>query len=292
VPDPLATFVELRPMLFGVAYRMLGSVAEAEDIVQEAYLRWQAVDPAGVDEPRRFLTTVVVRLAVDQLRSARSRRERYVGPWLPEPLVTSEDEPARMAELSDSLTMAFLVLLEELSPAERAAFVLHDVFDFGYGDIANMLDRQEPACRQLVARSRRHIDARRQRYDADRHQGEELTRRFLDACVTGDVDGLMELLAADVTVWTDGGGKVSAARRPIVGSRKAARFLVAVAPEVPPGAQIRVATVNAAPGVVVVADGRPYLAMTLDVLDGAVVGVRVVSNPDKLSALDAPVTAT
>jgi RNA polymerase sigma factor (sigma-70 family) len=192
-------FMALRPKLFGVAYRMLGSVSDAEDVVQEAYLRWQQVERADVDSPEAFLTTVVVRLSLDELRSARARRERYVGPWLPEPLVVDDNDPAVATELADSLSMAFLVLLEALSPLERAAFLLREVFGYGYDELAAMLDKDAAACRQLVSRARRHVEARRQRYDADRRTSAELARRFVAACLTGDLEPVVGLLTEDVT---------------------------------------------------------------------------------------------
>ena len=281
----LDEFVDLRPKLFGVAYRMLGSVADAEDVVQDAYLRWQAVDRSEIRSTEAFLTTVVVRLSLDELQSARARRERYVGPWLPEPLLVDERDPAAASELADTLSMAFLVLLETLSPLERAAFLLREVFGYAYDDIAAMLDKQPAACRQLVARSRRHVEERRQRYDADRERGRELAHTFLNACLSGDLDGMLALLAEDATLWTDGGGVVKAARRAIVGARKAARFLIAVTPNVPPTASISDAVVNGQPGLLVVDNGAAYLTMSFDVLDDRIVGIRVVSNPEKLGGI-------
>lgn len=278
-------FVALKGRLFGVAYRMLGSVGDAEDIVQEAYLRWRGTDRADIRSPEAFLTTVVVRLSLDELRSARARRESYVGPWLPEPLLVDEHDPAAAAELSDTLSMAFLVLLESLSPAERAAFLLHDVFGYGYAEIAGMLERPETACRQLVSRARQHVEQRRRRYDADLARGRELARQFQLACVSGDLAGMLALLAEDVTVWTDGGGVVKAARRPIVGAGKAARFLVAVAATAPPATVTREALVNGQPGLALFDGEAPFAALALEVRDGRIVGVRVVTNPEKLEGM-------
>ena len=287
-----AGFLALKGRLFGVAYRMLGSVGDAEDVVQEAYLRWQGVSGDDVQSPERFLTTVVVRLSLDELRSARARRESYVGPWLPEPLLVDERDPAAAAELADTLSMAFLVLLESLSPAERAAFLLHDVFGYSHREISDMLGRPETACRQLVSRARRSVDLRRQRYDADRERGRELARRFQRACVSGDLAALLELLADDVTLWTDGGGVVKAARRPIVGARKAARFLVAIAPDAPAGTVSHEVLVNGRPGLLLLDGATPYAAMSFDVLDGRIAGIQVVTNPEKLAALSPPGQAT
>jgi len=282
-------YVELRPRLFGIAYRMLGSVSDAEDVVQEAYLRWQRTDQAQVLNVESFLTTVVVRLSLDELRSSRRRREQYVGPWLPEPLLVDDNDPSAAAELADSLSMAFLVVLEALAPAERAAFLLHEVFGYDYDAISTMLDKQPATCRQLVSRAKRHVGERRQRYDADRRRGLELAREFQTACATGDIDAVMALLSDDATCWTDGGGVVRAARRVIVGARKVARFLIAVTPTIPPTAQMHEAIVNGQPGTVVTDGGAAILTVAYDVLDGRITGVRVVSNPEKLTALRVPV---
>ena len=281
-------FVALKPKLFGVAYRMLGSVADAEDVVQDAFLRWQSADPAEVRSAEAFLTTVVVRLSLDELRSARVRRETYVGPWLPEPLLVDEADPLAAAELADSLSMAFLVVLESLSPPERAAFLLREVFGYEYDDIAAMLEKESAACRQLVSRARRNVDGRRQRYDADRRRGAELARTFVAACLSGDLDAMLALLADDATLWTDGGGVVKAARRVIVGGRKACRFLVAVTPNVPVGAVTHEVVVNGQPGLLVMDGETPYMTMAFDVLGGRIVGIRVVTNPSKLAAVRPP----
>jgi RNA polymerase sigma-70 factor (ECF subfamily) len=281
----LETFLELRASLFGVAYRMIGSATEAEDIIQEAYVRWSNRGPGDVTTPSAYLTTIVTRLCIDQLRSARARRETYKGPWLPEPVEVDAPEPGASAELADSLSLAFLVLLEELQPVERAAFLLHDVFDYPYEEIACIVDRSEAACRQLVSRARRRVDAPRRRFDADRTHGRELTRLFLAACGTGDLDGLLALLADDVIVWTDGGGKVRAALRPVTGPHRAARFLLSVAKRIPEGGSVREVSLNGQPGLVFEMDGQVTIALTLDVLGDRVVAVRVVTNPDKLVAL-------
>ena|SRR5436190_1201531 len=281
-------FVELKPKLFGIAYRMLGSVTDAEDVVQESYLRWQAADTSQVQSAEAFLTTIVVRLALDELKSARSRRESYVGPWLPEPLLVDERDPSVAVELADSLSMAFLVVLETLSPVERAAFLLHEVFGYDYDDIAAMLDKQPAACRQLVSRAKRHVGERKQRYDGDRRRGMELAQHFQLACLTGDVEAVLQLLAEDATLWTDGGGVVKAARRVIVGANKVARFLIAVTPNIPPTAQLHEAVVNGQPGTLVVDEGAAIMTIAYDVLDERIVGVRVVSNPEKLASITLP----
>jgi RNA polymerase sigma-70 factor, ECF subfamily len=289
--DSTAQFVELRPRLFGIAYRMLGSVSDAEDVVQEAFLRWQRADPAEVRNTEAFLTTVVVRLSLDELRSSRKQREQYVGPWLPEPLLVDEHDPAAAAELADSLSMAFLVVLEALAPAERAAFLLHEVFAYDYDDIATMLGKQPATCRQLVSRAKRRVGDRRQRYDADRRRGHELARRFQEACATGEIEAVMALLSDDATLSTDGGGAVRAARRVIVGARKVARFLIAVTPTIPPTAHMHEVVINGQPGTVVTDAGAAIITIAYDVLDDRIVGVQVVSNPAKLSGVHLPASA-
>jgi len=280
-------FVELRPVLFGVAYRMLGSAADAEDILQEAYLRWAKVDDAGVASPRAYLTTVVTRLSIDRLRSAQASRETYRGPWLPDPIVVdeSDDPDPDGAELADNLSLAFLVLLEELAPAERAAFLLRDAFGYPYGEIARTLERTETACRQLVSRARHRIGDRRRRFDADHERSRELTRKFVTACGTGDVDELMSLLTDDVVVWTDGGRNAKSAPRPVVGPWRAARFLIHVAKDLPAGVAIREENLNGQPGVVFEVEGEVTSAVVVDVLGGRIAGIRVVANPEKLTAL-------
>ena len=291
-----SVFEELRAVLFGIAYRMLGSTADAEDVLQEAWIRWDRVEKSSVESPSAYLKTIVTRLSIDQLRVAKARRESYHGPWLPDPIAVG-DEPesvagngdewaeAAGADLADSLSMAFLVLLEELGPVERAAFLLREVFGYGYSEIAAALDRSEVACRQLVSRARHRVEDRRRRFDADREVTRELTRRFVVACGTGDIDGLMSLLAQDVVVWTDGGGLAKAAPRPVVGPWRAARWLTHVTKTFPEGVELKEATLNGQPGVVFYLDGVVTNAMVVDVMGGLICGVRVVANPEKLTAL-------
>jgi RNA polymerase sigma-70 factor (ECF subfamily) len=280
-------FLELRPVLFGVAYRMLGSAAEAEDIVQEAYLRWARVDAGEVETPRAYLTTIVTRLSIDHLRSAKVRRETYKGPWLPEPIVIDEPDETLIegAELADSLSLAFLVLLEELAPTERAAFLLREVFGYQYSAIATTLDRNEPACRQLVSRARARIGDRRRRFDADREQSSELTRQFVTACATGDIEGLMSMLTDDIVVWTDGGGQAKAAPRPVVGPWRSARFLTHIPKTFPEGTSFREAMLNGQPGLVFELAGKVTAALVVDVLGGRIAGIRVIANPQKLARI-------
>jgi len=280
-------FQELRPELFGLAYRMLALAADAEDVVHEAYLRWRAEPRRDVRSPRAFLITVVTRLCLDALGSARARRETYVGPWLPEPLLVDELGPAGASELSDSLSLAFLVVLEELSALERAAFLLHDVFGYGYGELSAALVRDQAACRQLVARARKHVAARGGRFEADRERAHELTKQFLAACAGGDLNALLAMLADDVVVWTDGGGKAKAAHEPVIGAAKAARFLLAIARATPEGTEVIETNLNGQPGLLALYGGSAVSAVTLDIADGLVNAVMVVANPDKLSAVNA-----
>jgi RNA polymerase sigma-70 factor, ECF subfamily len=280
-------FEELRPLLFAIAYRILGSVAEAEDAVQETWLRYQA-SPTQPTSAKAFLSAVVTRISIDVLRSARVRREEYVGPWFPEPLVTDPySDPERSAELADSVSMAALLLLERLSPPERAVFVLREVFGFGFPEVASAVGRSEAACRQLAVRARRHMDAGRPRYEADRRERQELAARFFGALREGDVDGLRELLAADVQLAGDSGGKVPALARTITGPGNVTRVLVSIFPWL---ARIDVTLepreVNSQPGAIFRdRDGKVLFTLALDVLDGQIQMIRSVSNPDKLAHL-------
>jgi RNA polymerase sigma-70 factor (ECF subfamily) len=280
----------LRPVGFGIAYRMLGSVSEAEDAVQEALLRLHRVlaDGRRIESPRAYLATLVTRLCIDQLRSARVRRERYVGEWLPEPLLAVEDDPARHAEMADSLSLAFLVLLERLSPEQRAAFLLREVFDYPYAEVARIVDTSEANARQLVARARRHVEAGRPRYEPSAELRDELARRFLAAVQEGDLAGLEAVLAEDVVLHGDGGGKVAALARPVQGRERVARTLLAWARAGARmgGATLRPVVVNGQPGALGLdADGRLINVLALEVTGGRVQGVSSVVNPDKLGHL-------
>ncbi len=277
-----AAFEQWRPLLFGIAYRMLGSAADAEDMVQEASVRWLRRGSEPVRSTRAYLVTVVTRLCLDELESARARRVTYSGPWLPEPVVVDESSAVEQA---DSLSLAFLVLLEELTPPERAAYLLHDVFGYSFDEVALSLGRSAAACRQLAVRARQHVELRRQRFDADLEHGRELTDRFLAACGTGDLSGLLAMLSDDVVVWTDGGGKVRAAVRPVVGATRSSRFLLHVAKKAQ--GTPRAAVLNGQAATVFVHDGSVVNALVLDIMDGLIVGVRVVTNPDKLQRLTA-----
>ena len=277
-------FEELRPLLFAIAYRILGSVAEAEDAVQETWLRYES-SPTQPTSTKAFLSAVVTRVSIDVLRSARVRREAYVGPWFPEPLLTDPyQDPARSAELADSLSMAALLLLERLSPLERAAFVLRDVFGFSFPEIATAVGRSEAACRQLAVRARRHMDAGRPRFEADRRDREELAARFFDALRDGDVDSLRELLAADVQMVGDGGGKGPALAKGVFGADNVARLLASVFPVLARvDATVEPREVNGQPGALLRdRDGKVAGTMALDVLGGRIQTIRSVVNPDKL----------
>ena len=276
-------FTEHRSLLFSIAYRMLGSVMDAEDAVQETYLRWQRASPDEVRSPKSYLSTVVTRLCIDHLRSAKTQREQYIGPWLPEPLIT--EETADMDEhlaLADSLSMAFLVLLERLAPVERAVFLLREVFDYGYPEIARIVDKSEANCRQMARRARQHLAEHRRRFHASPQQLGQIAQRFLQAATTGDVQSLLELLADDVTVWSDGGGKVAAALNPIEGAEKVARFFVGIVKKAPPTFSVRPAHVNGGPGFLLYDGAQPYGVISADVADGKVCGIHIVVNPDKL----------
>jgi RNA polymerase sigma-70 factor, ECF subfamily len=280
-------FEELRPLLFSIAYRILASVSEAEDAVQEAWLRY-AASPTSPASAKAFLSAVVTRVSVDVLRSARVRREEYVGPWFPEPLLTDPyEDPERSAELADSVSTAALLLLERLSPLERAVFVLREVFAFGFAEVAAAVGRSEPACRQLAVRARRHMDEARPRFEADRREREELAERFFDAFREGDIDSLQELLAADIQLVGDGGGKAPALARSIIGSEKVARVLASIFPWlVRIGVRLEPREVNGQPGAICRdRDSKVLVALTLDVLDGQIQTIRSVSNPDKLRHL-------
>ena len=280
-------FEQLRPLLFAISYRILGSVAEAEDAVQEAWLRY-ASSPTQPVSAKSFLSAVVTRISIDVLRSARVRREAYVGPWFPEPLLTDPyQDPERSAELADSMSMAALLLLERLSPLERAVFVLREVFAFDFSEIASTVGRSEVACRQLATRARRHMDAARPRFEAGRREREELSERFFDAFKEGDVDALRELLAADVQLVGDGGGKAPQWRHGILGADNVARVLGALAPSlVGVGGAVEPQEVNGQPGAIFRdRDGKVLATWVLDVLGGQIQTIRSMLNPDKLKHL-------
>jgi RNA polymerase sigma-70 factor, ECF subfamily len=291
--DPVA---ELRPLLFSIAYRMLGSASDAEDIVQEAFLRFHRETGAGtqVESPKSYLSAVTTRLCIDHLLSARVRRESYVGTWLPEPLLTEETSDAeRHAETADSLSMGFLVLLESLTPVERAVFLLREVFEYDYSEIASVVEKSEENCRQIAVRARRQVQAGKPRFEASKAEREELARRFFRAAGEGDVESLVGMLAADVVAYADGGGKATAFPRPVHGRDKVLRILrgPAARGERLSVSGIRLAEINGQPGAMFLdPDGVPVVAVSLDIVDGQVQTMHAVSNPEKLEHLRAMVT--
>ncbi|MFE4368058.1 RNA polymerase sigma-70 factor [Streptomyces sp. NPDC056835] len=277
-------FEELRPLLFSIAYRILGSVAEAEDVVQETWLRFDA-SATRPTSTKAFLSTVATRISIDVLRSARVRREEYTGPWFPEPLLSDPyQDPARSAELADSVSMAALLLLERLSPLERSVFVLREVFAFGFDEIAAAVGRSEAACRQLLVRARRHMEAGRPRFEADRRERHELATRFFDALKSGDVGGLRNLLAADVHMVGDGGGKAPQLAKAVVGAERVARLLgTAFLSMSRIGVTFEPHEINGQPGAIFRdRDGKVLHILALDVLGGQIQTIRTVINPDKL----------
>lgn len=292
-------FGEHRDLLMGVAYRLLGRVADAEDVVQEAWLRWARVDPSEVANPRAFLVRVTTRLAIDQLRRIKARRESYIGPWLPEPIITSCDV-AEDTELAESVSVAMLVVLETLSPLERAVFVMREAFALPYAEIAEALNRNEVSVRQVARRAREHVRGRRPRFEADQTTRRRVTERFLEAIAGGDLGSLMRVLAPEVTLVADGGGRARAPRRPIYGVEKVVRFLAAISSEekiaqflqsISDGpisdVHVHVAQVNGSPGIVATAEGRPVTALVLDMADGLIQTIYLVANPDKLAGVHA-----
>jgi RNA polymerase sigma-70 factor, ECF subfamily len=288
--DAAQAFTELRPLLFSIAYRMLGSVADAEDVVQEAYVRFQRAQDAGTDieSAKAYLATTTTRLAIDELRSARARRERYVGTWLPEPLITNTaSDAAQHAETADSLSMAFLVILESLSPVERAVFLLREVFDYDYREIADIVGKSEANVRQLLVRARRHIEDRRPRFEASRRQREELARRFFAAVQDGDTDALIDMLAADAVLYGDGGGKAPAAARPVFGRERVGLALTAWSDQGRrAGITLELVEINGQPGARMLdPEGRVVSVVVLDIAEGVVQALRSITNPEKLAHL-------
>ncbi|MFF3414538.1 RNA polymerase sigma-70 factor [Streptomyces sp. NPDC002698] len=284
-------FEEHRPLLMGVAYRMLARVADAEDVVQEAWLRWSGKDRSDVREPRGYLVRVTTRLAIDRLRQVQSRREAYVGPWLPEPYVTDFGEAvpdsAERAVLADSVSLAVLVVLESLSPLERAVFVLREAFGYPYADIAAVLDRGEPAVRQLAGRARKHVEERRPRYEVDPAERRDLTERFLAAAGEGDLEGLMSLLAPEARLIADSGGRAQAPLRILDTAEKVGRFVVGVTRKGVSGLSLRFLEVNGGLAVLALSGDKPDSVIQLDVADGRVQCVYIVRNPEKLVSIPA-----
>lgn len=269
-----------RKRLFAIAYRMLGSVMDAEDIVQETYLRWRDIDHTTVENPAAFLATMVTRLCIDHLRSARVQREEYIGPWLPEPLVTTDTGPEEALKLAESLSMAFLIMLERLTPTERAVYLLREVFDYDYTEIATIVDKSEPACRQIVSRAKARIAHDRSRLAVSDTM--PMVQRMVAAVKGGDVPGLMALLAPDVELTSDGGGKAKAATRPLYGPKLVATFLFVIHKNLSPNTHVQIQSINGQPGVIVQHAGKVFAVGTLDITEEGVKTIRLVLNPDKL----------
>lgn len=281
--DNTQVFNQHRPLLFSIAYRMLGSASDADDMVQEAFLRWR--EAAGVAHPKAYLSTVVTRLCIDHLRSARVKREEYVGVWLPEPLLTTEDSGfTDAASLADSLQVAFLVLLESLSPTERAVFLLREAFDYTYAEVAEIVGRNEAACRQIVKRARDRIAEGRQRFSVSREQKERLTREFVRVCASGDLESLVRLLSEDIILYSDGGGIAGTARKPIYGADRVLRLISALLRKAPPSLDLRVTEVNGQPAVVATAGPWPASVFWLEPVDGLIQTIYIVVNPAKLKS--------
>lgn len=282
-PNVDETFARHRGYLTGVAYRMLGSLSEAEDVVQEAYLRWHRVERGEIRQPRAWLTTSVTRLCIDHLRSARVQREEYVGPWLPEPVPTDMPEtPFGRVALAESLEMALLVVLERLAPAERAAFLLRETFDYSYREIAEILGKSEAACRQLVSRAKSRVRAGRPRFMPTVEERERVVGRFSEALATGELADLVALFEEDIVLYSDGGGKVAAARNPIYGADRVARFFLGLRPKAPPDLRAVPRQVNGQTAFVATSGGEPYFVMTFEVSGERLHRIHVVRNPDKL----------
>jgi RNA polymerase sigma-70 factor (ECF subfamily) len=289
--DRLAIFSQFRGLLFSVAYRMLGSVADAEDMVQETFIRWQEAAKEEIRSPRAFLVTVITRLSINQLQSARVRREEYVGEWLPEPLVTDarggpESDPFGALKADESLSMAFLLLLERLTPIERAVFLLREVFEYEYAEIAGMLGQSEANCRQILRRARQHVGDMRRRFDASAREHDELLKRFIQATRAGELQGLVELLSSEVVLHTDGGGKAVALAQEVRGAENVAGTIIErMRTTLPKNLVVRMTRINGKPGLVSYLNGKPFSALTVDFRDGLAQAIYVVSNPDKLAHL-------
>jgi RNA polymerase sigma-70 factor, ECF subfamily len=274
-----------RDRLVGLAYRILGQITEAEDAVQETFVRWSEADRTAIDNPGGWLTTVCTRICLDRLRSAVRRRETYVGPWLPEPVRTDDLDLSDATAMGESLTLAFLVVLEALSPLERVAFLLHDVFGYGHDELASMLERSPAAIRQLVSRARRNVASRRPRFEPDADRRWDIATSFLAAASGGPVDELITLLAPDVVFTSDGGGLVSAARRPVVGAEKVARFVQGLIRQTPADLRVIRTEINGMPGLLALRDGHPDTVIAFSVADGLISAVHAIRNPEKLSTL-------
>ena len=290
VSSRAAVFEQHRRLLFSIAYRMLGSVADAEDALQDAFIRWQRAPEVEIRSPKAFLVTIVSRISVSHLQSARAQRETYVGEWLPEPIVTGPgSDVARLAQIDESVSMAVLLLLERLTPIERAVFLLAEIFDYTHAEIGAMLDLTEPNCRQILRRARQHVRMERPRFGASTRQHTDLLQRFHQAAGSGDIDGLLALLSSDVVMHTDGGGKASALPLPIFGADKVARASVFGQTRLMSLRVLqRIVELNGEPGIVSYLNGRPQSVFTIHVKDGRITAIFIVTNPEKLSHLPPP----
>jgi len=284
-PARLATFHQYRTLLFSIAYRMLANVADAEDLLQETFIRWQQTRDDEIRSPRAFLVTILSRLCINHLQSARVQREQYVGPWLPEPIVTGPgSDPLEIVRIDESLSVAFLVVLERLTPMERAVFLLREVFEYEYAEIASVVDQSETNCRQIFSRAKHHVSAMRPRFKTSEGEKRELLERFLQATSSGNLEGLVSLLAHDVVLYSDGGGKAVAAPNLIRGADKAARGALGTLQKLTPKNLVtRLAQINGNPGIVSYLDGNPYSVLTFEADDGHITAIYVVTNPDKLA---------
>ncbi len=283
----IAIFNAHRQLLFGLAYRMLGRVSEAEDMVQEVWIRWQKQDAAGIQSPKAWLVAAMTRLCIDQLRSARREREEYYGVWLPEPLMptTTDRDPDASAELADSLKMAFMLMLESLGPVERAVFLLREVFDYDYGDVATIVGKSEANCRQIVRRAKAELQASAKPSPPPTEQARQLAELFVAAAATGKVENVLALLAEEPTVYSDGGGRVKAAGHPIRGTDFVSRFFVGIWPRFMAKMERRAADINGCPGLVMSSEGQVHYAFSFDIAGDRVSNVYIISNPDKLRHL-------
>jgi RNA polymerase sigma-70 factor (ECF subfamily) len=281
-----AVFEQHRPTLARLAYRMLGSLPDADDVLQDAYLRWSLEERDAVRSPRAYLAAIVTRLCIDRRKSIEERKKTYIGPWLPDPIVETDHDPAGRLESAESVSMALLMVLESLSPIERAAYLLRRVFDYGYDEIGRILGKSEAACRQLVSRAEEHIHRRRPRFEARPEEAERLTKAFLDACTSGDLQALLDILAPDAVFYSDGGGKVAAALAPIEGADRIARFFLGILKKAPPDMEVRGVRVNGQPGLLVTIGGQVVQVLTFDIVDGRIAACFIIRNPDKLARVE------
>ena len=279
--NKLAQFNQHRPLLFSIAYNMLGSAMDAEDIVQDVYLRW--IDSTEVESPKAYLSTIATNLCINHLQSAQVKREEYFGPWLPEPIVTETNNPEQTAALSETLSLALLVMLESCTPQERAAFILRQLFDYEYAEIATMLNKTEAACRQLVSRTKQRVKAQRHLLlPHTQSETQQIAAEFLQACATGNMPALLALLDIDCVLHADGGGKVPTAIYPVRGADKVARFMLGVTKKAPQDAPVQITQINNRPGIIGYVNGRPALVIVLETINGKITHIYNILNPDKL----------